>query len=372
MELEERVASAIRAQTGLVELRVPDLASIRDAAKRQRRRRAAFTAGGVVVATALALTAGLAEVSQDRTVPPVDRSEREDNAGVITVPDVRAEQVVLESSVRSSVTPGERLVASASTADREYDDSGKITLPLNMDEPARFEASCNGEPRLWFVALVEPGAKYISSDRCDAAQRFVYLDDPDYLSPLTVLRMFVTDEDPREFRRCFNYSPPGGCEDTEPRPRGGSSAEMTVAVYIEERGPLAVSMFGEEVHARATAFGSPYSLTGVAAAATGGRQLSFQAEQSPSERIAQATLRPTEHWGRCMEKAEPQEQQRCMPTVELLIDRRPVEDQIEGPFGGTAGWGPLPPGSEHLITFRITHGDPRNVDLGVLIYEEDR
>ena len=372
MELEERVASAIRAQTGLVDLHVPDLASIRIAAKRQRRRRAAMATGGVVVATALALMAGMTQVGQDRSVPPVDRPERENSTGVITVPDVRAEQVVLEVSARSSFTPGERLVASASSEDPEYDDSGQFTFPLSPDEPARWEATCDGEPRLWFVALVEPGAKFISSERCDGAHRLVSLDNPDDLSPSTVLRMFVTDQDPRESVRCVNYSPPGGCEDIEPRPRASSGARMTSAIYVQDRGPVAVSMFGEEIFARATAFDSAYSLTEVAAAATGGRQLSLQADPSASQRIAQAAVMPTEHWGTCIEKAEPQEQQGCMPTVQLLIDRQPVEDQIEGPFSGSAGWGPLPAGSEHLITFRVTRGDPRNVDLGVRIYEEDR
>jgi hypothetical protein len=73
-----------------------------------------------------------------------------------------------------------------------------------------------------------------------------------------------------------------------------------------------------------------------------------------------------------MATVRPGQWERCRPTVELLIDGKPARDQYEGPFRiGLGGSDELRPGGAHVVTLRVTQGDPRNIDLGILIYQQD-
>jgi hypothetical protein len=245
MQLEERVAAAIRAQTDVLEPFTPELDSIRGSARRQTRRRAVLSAAAAVAVVVVLLTAGLVDLGRpDRSIPPADRPEHTDGTGAVTIPAIRPEQMVV-----------------------------RIPTPV----------------------------------------------------------------------------------------------------------PVRMAGGGGQFPARGRWFRSGwYSVTTVAAAATGARELSVSVPPSTHERMAQATLLYTDRFSRCLDRfrSSPQTQDRweiCMPTVRLLVDGKPVADQSEGPFSGRAGWGPLAPGSSHRITFRVTQGDPRNVDdLMVLVYEKDR
>lgn len=245
MQLEERVAAAIRAQTDVLEPFTPELASIRSSARRQARRRAVLSAAAAVAVVAVLVTVGLVDLGRpDRSIPPADRREHTDDTGMITIPAARAEQMVV-----------------------------KVPTPVP-------------------VRLADGGGKFPARGKW--------------------------------FRSGW------------------------------------------------------YSVTTVAAAATGARELSFSVPPSTHERMAQATLSYTNRFLRCLDRLQssPQRKDRweiCMPTVKLLVDGKPVADQSAGPFSSRAGWGPLAPGSSHRITFRVTQGDPRNIDdLIVLVYEKDR
>ncbi|PVG80857.1 hypothetical protein DDE18_20965 [Nocardioides gansuensis] len=74
MNLEECVASAIRAQTDLLQPAVPDLAVIRASAKTKSRRRAAIAVGCAVTAVVAVVAAGVSGVGRDRSdnVEPID------------------------------------------------------------------------------------------------------------------------------------------------------------------------------------------------------------------------------------------------------------------------------------------------------------
>ena len=379
MQLEERVAAAVRAQTDDIGTWAPDVASIRRSAQVQTRRRVAASVGAVAIAVALATTAALLDPGPlDRSVPPIDRPEktvdeiRVDKNGVMTIPRVRDEQLVVTPRVTSTVSPGRHLVASVSSDEASYDGSGELAVEFPAPGPDRvsFQASCNGAPAASFVVLMEPNATYYKSVPCDGEG--VTLNDVGLDQRGMTLRAFVTEENTGDFRRCFNYSPPEGCD--EPARATDSAATFGLSIYEYRPGPVAVRMFGGDVHARGAWQDGLYSLTKVAAGATGDSELSFRLDASSSERIAEATLGFTPAFYECVERAgddESMSDSGCYPTEELLIDGQPGEEQRYGPFSGGAAWGALEPGKAHVITFRLVEGDPKYFDLGVLVYEED-
>ncbi len=364
MELDERVATAIRAHTDLIEPWAPDPAAIRGTARAQVRRRVA--GGAAVLALAIGLAAALSTPGrEDRSDPVVDTpSTPPAQEEVIAIPSQRAEQMVVPTTVRSTVRPGRRLVESFSSDDPRYDGS-EIVVPLASDVPVSWQASCEGAPEAFFVVLIDIEATYFHAMPCDG--RGVTLEDSEFNQEVA-LRMFVTEQRPREFRQCFTYSPPEGCEEVEPVHATESAARFGVRVYEHRLGPMTARLFGADVAARAEWNGTYYSVTAVAAAATAARELTFRLAASDRPRIAQATSGPTEAARRCWEETG---EETCRTTLELTIDGEPVADQLEGPFGGRGGWGPLTPGVEHLVTLRVVRGDPELVDLGVVVYEED-
>jgi hypothetical protein len=217
------------------------------------------------------------------------------------------------------------------------------------------------------VVVVEPGATYFNSAPCDG--RGLELGDSTVDSDKT-LRAFVTEEDPRPFRRCFDYSPPEGCDDVEPeRASVDLDARLSLRLSRQVRGPVAVHMLGENVYARAEWQGTTYSLSTVAAGATGASELSFRVASSDTPRIAWAVIGARPGLSRCY--AENRDSGSCLPTVQVSVDDEPPEDADTWPYGIQRGWGRLVPGQDHVVTLRVVEGDPRYLDLGVWVYQED-
>lgn len=368
MTLEERVTSAIRSHTDLLDPYAPDLTTIRSGARTQSRRRIALGAGVALLAAAALLGPGLVGDGADRSLPPADEQPFP-RVTMTTIPDQRDEQLVVEPGITSTMVPGEERVGSVSTEDPGYDGGGVLVLPLPERGEVRWSASCSGAPDSWYVLVIEPNAINYRSGRCDGTSETSLGFEP-VSRPGPTLRMFVTDENPREFRRCFFYSPPEGCADLE-QVAAGSPASMELTAHVWNPGPTGFTLFGRDFPLRRASASSYvdgpdiYSLVVAAAAATGGRELSFTLEPSEYERIVQAFGPPTPEAFECADMGA------CAPTVELLVDGEAVEDQFEGPFSGRGGWGRLAPGAPHEITFRVTEGDPALVDLGVVVYEID-
>lgn len=365
MRLEERIASALRSRTELDEVWAPDLGSIRRTARRQARREAVVVAAGLVsVVAALMTVVGVQGGQRDRSVPAVDEPDGE----VLTIPRRRDDLVVVSPTVRLTMSPGPRLAESLGSDDETYDDSGKLEARLEAGSAYSWEAWCDGAPQVFFVVLVEPEADFISTDRCEDATVSAQAEEAAGGTGAT-LRVFVTDEDPQAFRRCYEFSPPQGCDEVEPAPAAGSAARFGLTLHRVERSPAGVSMHGVDLPARAAWAGKLYSLATVAAGATGAQGLTYRVEAAEQQRIAQATLGYTPAFDRCVATRRFEQ---CQTVVELRVDGRPVADQAEGPFDGRAGWGRLTPGEAHEITLEVTRGNPRHVDLVVKIYEEER
>ncbi|MGZ5405834.1 MAG: hypothetical protein ACXWDL_14365, partial [Nocardioides sp.] len=144
----------------------------------------------------------------------------------------------MEPKITSDVTPGEQLLDSTSSGDPAYDGGGSIELSVGDTglRQLRAQASCADAPDAWYVMLVEPSATYIDTGRCDRA--VIKVGGTDYHEEFsgTTLRMFVTDQNPRAFRQCFEFSPPEGCDHLE-HPLRDSGATMRLATYEWHQGP---------------------------------------------------------------------------------------------------------------------------------------
>jgi hypothetical protein len=281
MDLESRVAEAIRAHADDLHPRTPELASIRVAAERQARSRTAAGLVAAVAALAIGWAALVADPGEKRSLPPVDTPV--DSPG-ISIPASRPQAVVVDPEVTTSFVPAEALVASVSTADVDYEgDGSSVALAVEATDPIRWEASCAGAPDAWFVVTMEP-ANIIHADSCDAAE----MGSVAGYTPRAgeTIRGFVTGQDPTAYRDCFVSSGSEGCRALE-RPLSGGSAAMSIATYAWQEGPVAVTMFGFPVPARDNALSRTWTLTRAAAAATGARNLSFNLDASHRERIVQ-------------------------------------------------------------------------------------
>ena len=365
-----RAATPVDTEVGLAGLR-----------RTHRRRRAVrVTAAGVGVAATILAGAALVgdrdsgEPAPAGPPPGTAIPSQAPEAQVVVFPATRSQPVVADPTITSDVTPGERLLDSASTDDPAYDGGGSIELSVGDTgvRQLRAEGSCADAPDAWYVMLIEPNATYIDTGRCDRA--VVRVGGADYNEEYSgsTLRMFVTDQNPRAFRECFEYSPPEGCDDLE-NPLRGTGATMRLATYEWHQGPTAVRMFGQSFPARANAFDQTWSLTRAAAAATGARALSFSVDASSHEGIAQVVYIVRDDACRqidqCFEGRAFVEDP-SLPTVELSIDGEVVDDPPpEGPFFSRATFDELGAGQAHDISVRLVGGDAAAVDVGVIIYE---
>lgn len=361
-----RAATPVDVESGLTWLR---------RTHRRRRTTRAAAAGVAVAATVLASAALVGVLDAAEPVPagpppstslsPASPSDVPNGSGPVVIPQDRPQPVVVEPRTTSTITPGETLLTASSTGDPAYDGDGSIELSVGdgRRRQLRVEAFCADAPEAWYVMTIEPNATYIDTGRCDEAD--IRVGGFDYNSEYTgkTLRIFVTGEDPRAFRQCFEYSPPEGCDDLE-RPLRGSGATMRLTTYEWQGGPTAVRMFGQPFPARANTSGRTWSLTHAAAAATGGTSLSFDVDSSSHRRIAQVVFLDRDRY--CDERDG------CTPTVELLIDGQVEDDPSEyGPFSYRGSWEELAAGRDHDIAVRLVGGDPTAFDVGVLIYEAD-
>ncbi len=368
-----RVVTPVDTEVGLARLR------------RTHRRRGAIRVAAAGLGVAATILAGAALVGdrdsgdQAPVGPPsstASPSQAAENPQVVEIPATRSQPVVVEPKIISDVTPGASLLDSTSSSDPAYDGDGSIELSVGDTglRQLRVEGSCADAPDAWYVMLIEPNAKFIDTGRCDGT--VVKVGGNDYHEEFsgTTLRMFVTDENPRAFRQCFENSPPEGCADLE-QPLRGTGATMRLATYEWHQGPTALRMFDQPFPARAIAWDQTWSLTHAAAAATGAGTLSFSVDASSNERIAQVVYLVTEdacsQSDRCFDGymlSEPS----WLPTVELSIDGQVVGDPPhEGPFFTRATWDELATGQAHDIVVRLVGGDATAVDVGVLIYEAD-
>ncbi len=376
MMLEDKITSAIRSRADEVRPWVPDLDSIRRGARSQARRQVAAVVSGVAAAAIVAVAAAGLGGGTDRSTPPADRPVldppdggvvRVDDNGVVRIPQVRDEQVVVTPRVESAVSPGPRVVESASSDDASYDGSGELSVRLEGGtDYSSFVATCTGAPEAFLVVTIEPNEAYLDWGRCDGSD--VSLAGMGAEPQDQTLNVFVTEEDPRDARRCWLIGTAEGCDELVPPATTGSGASFGVEVHREHTGPVAVRMFGEDVYARQQWDGALYSLTTAAAGATGASELSVRVAGSDVERIAWATIGSTQALQRCMEETESDE---CLPTIQVSLDGQPFEEPDVWPYGMHRGWGSLGPGKDHVLTMRVVEGDPRNVDLGFWVYAED-
>ncbi len=358
MNLDERVGAAIRVHADELQPRVPDLATIRAGARRQARRRAAIGVAALTTAVVVAWTTVVDDLVEKRSLPPVDVPD----GRIVLIPDARSQQVVVEPEITSVVEPGEFLDRTVSTDDPEYDGGGSLELVFSDAAHNRMEATCQGAPDAWYVLLIDPGATYIDTGPCDGSIPQTPGRSPEISGKAA--RIFVTEKNPREFRKCFNYSPPEGCAELE-HLAAGSQARMTLSTYEWREGPDAVTMFGRSFPSRASAFNQAWSLTHAAAAPTGGRQVSFTLAASPRERIANIVT----------VQGDPQPcpgATDCHPDIELTVDGELVPIRPDdGPFFSRANWALLGPDAPHDVTVRLVGGEPTILELGIVVYAAD-
>ena len=321
----------------------------------ERRRRVGAVAIAGLVCAGLATT--MLTARENAATPPVDRPQN-----VPTIGPDRPEQVVTPN-----IEPGdierEQLVGAQTNTDPDYAGDAEVAVALDVrTEGYTWDTFCSGAPGTWYVLTVSPAAVFSDVGRCDDAPVGEFPPPPsgetvamDFSNARSsapeerVVRMFLTNQDPREYRRCFNYSPPDGCDDVEPPHATATDASFGVAVY-ENAPPVVMTMLGYDIFALADVDGTEFLLSQGVTAASQSSVLTFPLAPSPHERILQALVG-------------------VEGTVELRVDGQAGRNQRYGLLNSRTPSARIAPGRAHDITIELVEGDPDHVDLGFVVFE---
>jgi hypothetical protein len=258
----------------------------------------------------------------------------------------------------------EELLGSASTTEDRYAGATDLTVKVPVyTEEFRWEVYCAGAPDLHYILTIDPGAIYFETGRCGGAAPQTFPPAPrDWgramqysgnrrANPQELdVRMFVTDSSPREYKQCYNYSPPGGCDGAEPLQASRPGLSFGVAMY-ESDPPALVRLLGYDIFGQTTVLGTDYGLDRAVAAPTGS-PLTYQLAASSTERIVQTMPGPG-----------------AGDELELRVDGQ-LPDEFAGPLIGGRGPGiVLEPGGPYEIRLGPAAGVAGDYNLGLVVFE---
>jgi hypothetical protein len=368
MSLEERIADAVRTHTDIVTPPPTNVPGLLRRARRHRRTRAAgvicsaFAVGAVAVAVSI-------QNQDKRTDPPAvdrphgDRTQVITRGGVTVVPDLRDEQVVVTPDIDPSDLAKEELLGWASTSEDE--DAGATDLTVKartFTEDIRWEVYCAGAPDLHYIFTIDPNATYFETGSCGGTTPATFPSEPRNLgmamqysdnssaAPENLeARIFVTDSSHREYKQCYEYSPPGGCDDVEPQQASRPALSFGVAIY-ESAPPAAVRLLGFDIFGLTTVSGTDYMLDRAVAAPTAST-LTYELAASSKERIVQTLPGPG-----------------ADDELELRVDGQHM-NTARPLIGGRGPAIVLEPGGAHEITVVPSAPYSEEFNLGLVVFE---
>lgn len=368
MSLDERIAEAVRTHTNAVTPPPTDVPGLLRRGRRRRRARGAGLICSVVAVGAIAAVVVIPDQDTRMDPPAVDGPVGDGiqvvtRDGVAVVPNLRYEQVVVTPDIGPSDLKQEGVVGWASTTEDEYADATDLTVAAPVfTEDIRWDIYCTGAPDLHYIFTIDPNASYFETGRCGGAAPETFPPAPrdggvgvQYsanrrANPETLqARMFVTDHRSLEYQKCYEYSPPEGCDDLEPPQATGADLDFGVAIY-ESAPPVVVRMLGYDIFAQTTAFNTDYMLDRAVAAPTAASTLTYELTASDKERLVQVLMAPD------------------IDELQLLVDG----ERVKGTRGLAGSRGPgvvLPPGRSHQITVAPSAGMSGSVDLGLVVFE---
>lgn len=369
------------------QLQPPSLESLAGTARRRDRRVATVVAAGVagVVATATAVVVVVTSPGgDDSTIDPAPSPSPSvavptgpPDEPTVSVPDVTPEDL-------------RRWVELETVTNADPDRAGATELRFEVPVQDRhaYDSSffCTGDPDTWYILVVgNDGAS--ASGYCDSPIPESLPPLPTDISPFghsgtsptTVeVRMFVTGPMPQKQLDCLDRLSPPECLELKPRlePLASTDVEFGVSIF-EHWAPAVAEVAGEGVGALASIDGTDYVIHQVAQG-PGDTGLTLDLDGARRELLVAVRDQPTESMGECGNSASSFEEERaCQPGLALRLGGRLVRLE-RGTFGesgevpGLSPW-PLyrvPAGTSGQIELRVTRGDPDNVDLAMLVFEE--
>jgi hypothetical protein len=359
MDLEQRVQRTIESRTEFLAPWSADPVAVHRAARLRTRRRLAGAGAGVVAVASLAVVAALAgpSPSDSDSIPPVVQPDELVPPDGLVPPPGR----VVEVSTSGAAPSAAQVRGSMDSDDPGYAGDAEVSVTAYTVGEYGWEFSCVGAPDTFWVLTIEPNATYYESGRCDlpkGGQAFMGdqvvrpQGDADVDAGTKTLRLFLTDENPRRFQRCFEYSPPEGCDEVEPPHAVGTAAKFGVTLLDQPPAPAGVTLVGVDVSEVASWDGRVWRLAAAVEAAPGAEGLSHRLEPSTRDRIVQVL---------------PDYESRETKTPLLEVDGEPIEAQGEAIFSGRGGSVVLPAGGGHdlVLTSEAAQG------LGLVVFEAD-
>ena len=363
------------------QLQPPSLERLADTARRRDRRAATVVAAGVagLVATATAVVVGVTGPGDDDS--PIDPASSPTPS--VAVPTGAPDQPTVSVP---DVTPDDlrRWVELETVTNTDPDRAGatelRFEVPVQDRDSWEWSFFCTGDPDTWYVLVVGDGG----------AAGFGYCDSPipqslpplptaispfghSGTSPKTVeVRMFVTGPIPQKHLDCFDRLSPPECLDIKPRlePLASTDVEFGVSVF-EHWAPAVAEVGGEGVGALASIDGTDYVIHQIAQG-PGGTELALDLDPAGPELLVAVLDQPTESKIECFEG-----ERACHNGLALRLGDRLVRLE-QGTFpepGDVPELSPyplyrVPAGTTGQIELRVTRGDPDNVDLAMLVFEE--
>jgi len=231
-----------------------------------------------------------------------------------------------------------------------------------------WEIYCTGASDLHYIFTIDPNASYFETGSCGGPAPATFPPAPsDWVlgmqysgawsaEPKNITaRIFVTDRNPLEYKQCYEYSPPEGCDDVEPQQASSPDLDFGVAMY-ESAPPVLVRMLGFDIAGLTTIFNrsdnpryTDYMLDRAVAAPTGST-LTYELAASSKERLVHAVAGP----GAGDE------------LVELRVDGQRVDD---GPLLPGGPGLVLEPGGPHEITVAPSPDASDSFNLGLVVFE---
>ncbi len=260
----------------------------------------------------------------------------------------------------------------------------RFEVALRDTHTPEWSSYCSGDPDTWYVVVVGRSGP-TAWGPCDQSVPHNFPTIPRDISPFsregaepapTWVRMFVTRPIPRRHLACFARRSWHTCKDLRSRPSPLASTDVTFGVSLYEYwAPPVATVADVDVSARVSADGTDYVVRQVLAEKPGRSSVETTLRATDAVRLVAVLDTYTRARIDCFTVASSDaESGQCIPRPELRIGDRTVPLALEqvgdldvrgSPYGFF-----LVPAGDQEVEVRVRSGDPDNVELALVVFEE--
>jgi hypothetical protein len=380
-------------------LRQPAFEELLETRRRRTRRARIATASTLTVAATAAVVALAATGNNLRTdPPPVGPSPTPTPTETLQIP---AGQQTIIPDIRPGDVHGFDALATVTNSQPEHRGDSELSATVTIHTEYQFYATyCRGGSDLWFFYDIGDGGG--GSDRCSPDADTTLAPPADFSETASApggaesrnVRMWVarpsaTWVDCKE-AEAHGETPDNPDCDVVPQPIVNPDAEFGFRIY-EHQPRVALTLLDDQGNGEPYHFGALSGINRLAwlvdravVAAPDADRLAFELPASDSDYLVDVYTGKGPHRERCLAQHsdelpdwestdhnvyEAAEDKICGVDVRLVVDGTPVTpDKDPDRAGHFAELGAhLAPGSAHQIVVEVVHGDPRNIQVAVVV-----